>query len=69
MDNQPTPIRPLLLRIPEAAAELGVCQATIYNMIHAGQIPHIVIRSKYRIPKAALEAMIATQTREAQVAS
>lgn len=48
------PRLPLLLRIKEAASELGVCEATVYNMIHAGELPSIRIRGKYRIPSADL---------------
>jgi hypothetical protein len=70
MDNQPTPIRPMLLKPHEAAAELQVCTATVYNMMKATppQIPFVFIRGKRRIPAAALEAMIARQMQEAGTA-
>ncbi|GIH91992.1 helix-turn-helix domain-containing protein [Planobispora siamensis] len=57
-----TPTRPLLLTIPDAAAEIGIHRNTLYRKIAAGEIEAIDIappgssKTRIRVPRAALEA-------------
>lgn len=48
-----------LIDVPQAAKFLGVCRQTVYNMINAGQIPFVKVRSHYRIPREKLEKQFA----------
>jgi excisionase family DNA binding protein len=38
-----------LLRIPEAAALLGLSRDSIYDLVHAGSIPAVLVKGKMRI--------------------
>ena len=57
-------LSPLLLRIPEAAAELGLARSTVYLLIQTGQLPVIRIGRAVRIPRVALEEWIEQRLRE-----
>lgn len=50
-NNRPSTL-PVLLTVPEAAAELRVCRATLYNLIAAGQLRRVRIGRSVRIPSA-----------------
>jgi excisionase family DNA binding protein len=52
----------LLLRIPEAAARLGLGRSTLYEMIQRGEIPVVRIGTAVRIPAAALVRWVEAQT-------
>jgi excisionase family DNA binding protein len=56
----------LLLRIPEAAARLGVGRSTVYELIQAGQLPAVRIGKAVRIPASRLEAWVELQARAAE---
>jgi len=43
----------------ECAKELGLCQRTIYKMLHKGQLPFIKAGDKYLIPVTALDRYLA----------
>lgn len=47
----------LLYRVNEAADALSVSRRTIENMIGAGQLPAVRIRSDIRIPAVAVESV------------
>lgn len=49
---------PTLYTIREAAAELRLCRATIYNLIAAGKLRRVRIGTAVRIPAADLAALI-----------
>lgn len=53
----------LLLRIGEAAKLLGICRSQAYLLVNAGTIPSVRIGRSVRVPKAALEEWIRSQTR------
>jgi len=54
--------RPLLLKVGQAAALLGIGRSTAYELIAEGQLPCVRIGSVMRVPRAALEAWIASCT-------
>ena len=54
----------LLLRVPEAAARLGLGRSTVYELIQAREISVIRIGKAVRIPAAALEAWVERQVAE-----
>lgn len=54
----PTPIRPLLLRVGEAAKLLSISRTKVYEMIAAGELPFIKVRDSLRVPYADLESWI-----------
>jgi excisionase family DNA binding protein len=56
------------LTIDEAADYIGVSYATVYNMVHAGEIPSWRLGKMYRIPKTHFDPSQArARTREEQV--
>jgi excisionase family DNA binding protein len=57
-------IEPLLYRVPDAAAAIGVSRARAYELIAAGVIPSIRIGSSIRVPADALRAWINQQLTE-----
>ena len=53
----------LLLRLPEAAAMLGVCKRTLYQIIARGELPTVRFGKRgVRIPLAEVHAWIARQS-------
>jgi excisionase family DNA binding protein len=56
----------LLLRIPEAAARLGLGRSTVYELIQAGELPVVRIGKSVRIPSSRLEAWVELQARTAE---
>ena len=50
MSAVPTDIKRLAFRVPEAAEALGLCRATIYNLIARGELRAVKIGSATRIP-------------------
>lgn len=51
----------LLLRVPEAARMLEIGASTLYQMVLAGEIPHVRFGRAVRIPRAALERWLEEQ--------
>lgn len=55
-------VQPLLLRIPEAAAALGVCRATVYRLIDTQGLPVVRLgRRAVRVSAVALEEWVQQQ--------
>jgi excisionase family DNA binding protein len=50
-----------LLTVPEVAQALGVCRASVYELMLLGQLPSVKIGRARRVPLVALEAFIAQQ--------
>ncbi|WP_092435097.1 helix-turn-helix domain-containing protein [Geopseudomonas sagittaria] len=50
-----------LIDVPQTAKFLGVCRQTVYNMIKAGEIPFVMVRSHYRIPREKLVSQLAAE--------
>lgn len=46
--KEPT-VQPLLLTIPDVAIKLGVCRATVYNLIYRNSLPTIRLGNARRI--------------------
>lgn len=56
--------RPMLLRIPEVAAELGLGRSSVYQLIQAGELPVVRIGRAVRVSRADLEAWVDQRRRE-----
>ena len=41
--------QPLLLTIPDVAIQLGVCRATVYNLIYYKGLPSVLLGSVRRV--------------------
>jgi excisionase family DNA binding protein len=54
---------PLLLRVDEAADLLGIGTTLAYELVGRGVLPHVRLGRAVRVPRAALEAWIAANTR------
>lgn len=55
----------LAVSVPEAARMLGVGQATLYQYVRAGLIPHVRIGRRIVIPLKALEEWMERKAEEA----
>ncbi len=51
----------LVFTIPEVARLLGVTDPTVHDMIRAGQLKALRVRSAWRIPRVFLEEYFANQ--------
>jgi excisionase family DNA binding protein len=68
--TDPTPPQPTepsepLLKIPDAAALLGVSGWTVRNLLDDGTLPRIRIRRSVRIPRQAVLDYLAERTKAA----
>jgi excisionase family DNA binding protein len=50
---------PLLLTIPQCAAQIGKKRWTVYQMIKSGQLPAVVVSKTLRVPRAAIDKLVA----------
>lgn len=57
--------RCLLLTVPEAAHALGIGTTLAYELVGRGVLPHVRLGRALRVPRAALEAWVAANTRGA----
>ena len=55
---------PILLRVADVARLLSLSRSAVYELIAAGQLPHIRLGSSLRVPRAALERWIQDRTIE-----
>lgn len=53
------PSAPILLRVNEAAEMLGLCRATLYELMASGALDSVKIGRARRIPRESLDAFIA----------
>lgn len=63
------PRSPLLLTIPQAAAELNVSPRTVAARLAAGEIVSITIGRRRLIPRSALDAFVSDRVEAACTAS
>lgn len=47
--------QPFLLTIPEVAIQLGVCRATVYNLISRDGLPSVLVGSARRVHPHSLQ--------------
>jgi len=59
--KQPSTVQPLLLTIPQVATILGVCPATVYNLIYKEGLPTVRLRGAVRVHPESLQAWIKQQ--------
>lgn len=57
-----TPIQ--LLRVPDVAARLDVCDGTVWRMLRRGELPRVKIGQATRVPADAVDAFIAGQVEQ-----
>jgi len=62
----PTANDQLLLRIPEAAARLGLGRSTVYELIQRNSIPVVRIGKSVRVPASRLAAWVERQVAEVE---
>ncbi len=53
---------PMTLSVRETADHLGVGRNTVYDLIRAGDLPHMRIGRTIRVPRQQLAAWIAART-------
>lgn len=53
--------QPLVLSVTEAAQLLGVGRNHLYDMVAAGEIPHVRFGRLIKIPRSALESWLVEQ--------
>jgi excisionase family DNA binding protein len=53
--------QPLLLTIPDVAITLGVCRATVYNLIYRKGLPSIMLGSVRRVHPGSLQEWLKQQ--------
>jgi excisionase family DNA binding protein len=53
--KRPSIAQPFLLSVPDAAIQLGVCRATVYNLIYRRQIPYLKVGSTIRFNPMSLQ--------------
>ena len=53
--------KPLFLTVPDVAIVLGVCPATVYNLMNRKGLPSLRIGSMRRIEQASLQAWLKQQ--------
>jgi excisionase family DNA binding protein len=53
--------QPLLLSVPDVAIVLGVCPATVYNLMRSRGLPSVKIGSMRRIYPESLQAWLKQQ--------
>jgi excisionase family DNA binding protein len=58
--NPPT-TQPLLLTIPDVAIKLGVCRATVYNLIYRRGLPSITLGTVRRVHPDSLQTWLKQQ--------
>jgi excisionase family DNA binding protein len=59
--RKPPTAQPLLLTIPDVAIQLGVCRATVYNLIYRRGLPTIMLGSVRRIHPDSLQEWLKQQ--------
>ena len=53
-----------LLRVREVAEQLGVCNATVYRLVEAGELPHVRIVNSIRIRPHDLKTLLERKASE-----
>lgn len=53
---------PLLLRVREVAAELGLHEASVWRLIWKGELPVVRLGKAVRVPRVELERWVAERT-------
>ena len=51
-------VQPLLLTIPDVAVQLGVCRATVYNLMLSSGLPYVMLRGARRVHPESLHAWL-----------
>ena len=59
--KKPSTAQPLLLTIPDVAIRLGVCRATVYNLIYRKGLPTMLLGSIRRVHPDSLDGWLKQQ--------
>lgn len=51
-------VQPLLLTIPDVAVMLGVCRATVYNLIYRQGLPSMIVGGVRRVHPDSLQVWL-----------
>jgi excisionase family DNA binding protein len=57
-------VQPLLLTIPDVAIRLGVCRATVYNLIYRYNLPYVMLGGVRRVHPDSLERWLSQHERQ-----
>jgi len=47
-----------LVTVAEVAERLSVSRMTVYRLVHSGELPALRVGRSYRVPKAAVDAIV-----------
>lgn len=61
-DNGASDMKPLVIRVEDAARLLGVTTRSIYNLMYAGEIESVKLGRSRRFVLASIEAYLARQS-------
>ncbi|WP_124055307.1 helix-turn-helix domain-containing protein [Arcanobacterium ihumii] len=53
------PSAPQFFTVAEVAEITRVSRMTVYRMVHAGELPAVRVGSSYRVPRSALDQLLA----------
>ncbi len=56
--------QPLLLTIPDVAIQLGVCRATVYNLMYHNGLPYIEVGGVRRVHPSSLDRWLSRCERQ-----
>ena len=57
--------QPLLLTIPDVAIQLGVCRATVYNLMYSSGLPYVRLGGARRVHPSSLQEWLRRNERGA----
>jgi excisionase family DNA binding protein len=55
--------RDRMMKVPEVAARLNMCERSVYNLVAAGKLRAIKVRRSTRFERAAIEDYVRSQAR------
>lgn len=59
--KQQSTTQPFLLTVPDVATKLGVCRATVYNLIYRKRLPYLMVGNTVRFNPDTLQQWMKQQ--------